>query len=450
MNWKQLREQALGALNEVDKLMGEAAALVQKGEAIPEDLTKKIDAANARHDQFKAMSDQAKKLDAQRAEYTTGGDEGAGAGAGAGGSDGKAGAAFGGWRPSSPNEGMSERQEEATSKRAYKGAFEGYMRKSMGDINQLGPNDRKAIVEGTDNLGGFFVPPETANEILRKIATNSVIRALATVSSTSRDRLNFPWIPYTTDDKYTSAIRPKWTGEQPASSSVHRVTDPTFGEKGIDINTAMASLLFTQSMLEDSYFDIMGEADRMFTESFQIGEDEVFIGGDGIGKPLGFLANVDDTAGTGPRSVASGTTSSPFFTYDGVIALDTALPPQYEANARFIANKQTYGYVRQIKTATTNEPLWPIVDMVGGLQGVPANLLSYPYLKSQFMPAAASGAFPLALGDFRSYRIVDRVGLSIRVLQELYAETNMVCMLARKRVGGALLQPERIKVQKVA
>ena len=46
--------------------------------------------------------------------------------------------------------------------------------------------------------------------------------------------------------------------------------------------------------------------------------------------------------------------------------------------------------------------------------------------------------------------IVDRIGLSIQRLTEVYAETNIVVFLARKRVGGKLLEPFKLKVQKVS
>jgi len=35
-------------------------------------------------------------------------------------------------------------------------------------------------------------------------------------------------------------------------------------------------------------------------------------------------------------------------------------------------------------------------------------------------------------------------------LREVYAETNLVVYLARKRVGGKLLEPFKLKVQNVA
>jgi len=44
--------------------------------------------------------------------------------------------------------------------------------------------------------------------------------------------------------------------------------------------------------------------------------------------------------------------------------------------------------------------------------------------------------------------VVDRVGLSIQRLDELYAETNQVLLLAKKRVGGQLVEAYRLSLLK--
>jgi HK97 family phage major capsid protein len=48
------------------------------------------------------------------------------------------------------------------------------------------------------------------------------------------------------------------------------------------------------------------------------------------------------------------------------------------------------------------------------------------------------------------YIVLDRVGFSVQRLSELYAETNITILLARKRVGGQLAEPYRVKVLKAS
>ena len=71
-------------------------------------------------------------------------------------------------------------------------------------------------------------------------------------------------------------------------------------------------------------------------------------------------------------------------------------------------------------------------------------------VREQFMPDMTTDAHPIVFGDLRGYLVLDRVGLSLQRLDELYAETDITVLLARRRVGGQLIEPWRVKAQKVA
>ena len=66
------------------------------------------------------------------------------------------------------------------------------------------------------------------------------------------------------------------------------------------------------------------------------------------------------------------------------------------------------------------------------------------------MPDIATDAYAGIFGDLQGYFVVDRVGTSIQRLSELYAETDVTLLLARKRVGGYAVEPYRMKVLKIA
>lgn len=329
----------------------------------------------------------------------------------------------------------------AVQKKGYDGAFEAYLRKGLGE---MGPNDKKTLSEGTDSAGGFLVPEDYQTELIKKVATNATIRSRARVGTTMRDVAKWPKLNYTTDDKYTSGVRMTWTGEVPSSSTVHRVTDPQFGLYSIPIHTAMASMPITNDLIEDSAFDIIGISSDLMAESFTLGENDAFINGSGLARPMGILTQVD---GDGPASIASGTAAT--LTADGLISLIYGLPAQYESNAVTIFSKATEKVIRQLK-ATDNTYLWPVWSQGGNFAPAPRELLGFPTLRDEFMPAIAANAYPILHGDLRGYLILDRVGISVQRLSELYAETNITLLLARKRLGGQTIEPWRMKVQKVA
>lgn len=329
----------------------------------------------------------------------------------------------------------------AVQTKGYNHAFEAYLRKGM----EIGPTDRKTLTEGVDNAGGFLVPEDYQVELIKKMATMATIRNRARVATTGRDLAKWPKINYTTNDKYTSGVRLTWTGESPATSTVHRVTDPQFGLYSIPVHTAMASFPMSNDLIEDSAFDILGISSDLLAEAFTLDENDAFINGSGVGRPMGLLTQVD---GDGPASVVSGNGST--LTADGIIDLIYALPAQYEANAVTIMSKATEKVIRKLKDSQNNY-LWPVWPQVGNFGVSPRELLGYPVFRDEFMPAIAANAYPIIHGDLRGYLVLDRVGLSIqRLTDSAYAELNLTGLLARKRVGGQTIEPWRLKAQKVA
>ncbi len=371
-------------------------------------------------------------------------------------------AAHHGWRKAGPDEGMPEVDPsswrevkmpngeamrvfipEAVTAKDYPAAFEAYMRRGK---NEMGPNDRKTLSAGSDSAGGFLIPEDYHVELIKKTAVMATIRANARVAQTSRDMAKWPRINYTTDDKYTSGVRLTWTGETPSSATVHRVTDPVFGLLTIPVHTAMASMPITNQLLEDSAFDVLGVSSDLLGEAFALGENDAFINGTGVNRPMGILAQV--ATSDGPGVVASGSAGT--LTSNGLINLAYELPPQYERNAKWFMSKGTEKVIRKIIGTTSGEYEWPVVNNVGALGAVGSSLLGFPIVREQFMPDMTTDAYPIVFGDLKGYLVLDRVGLSLQRLDELYAETDITLLLARRRVGGQLIQPWQVKAQKVS
>lgn len=338
----------------------------------------------------------------------------------------------------------------AVQSKDYSEVFDCYLRKGKADMS---PAALKALNEGTDSSGGFLVDPDYQMNMIRKTATATVFRQYARVVQTSKDVIQWPRLKYTsasddsTGNKFTSPARLKWTGEQPSSATVHRVSEPVFGLLDVPIHTAMASMPISRNLLEDSAFDIEGLASDLLGEAFGLGEEDVFWNGTGAGQPLGLLKNIGEADGI--SAVNSGDAN--LLTADGLIKLIYKLPAQYESGARIFWAKPTEQEVRLMKTASgVTEYVWPVEERVGGFGAPERTIQGFPISRTEFLPAIAANAYPIVFGNLQGYLIVDRVGLSIQRLDELYAETNLVLLLARKRVGGQVVEPWRIYAQKVA
>ena len=65
------------------------------------------------------------------------------------------------------------------------------------------------------------------------------------------------------------------------------------------------------------------------------------------------------------------------------------------------------------------------------------------------MPAAAANSLSIAFGNFKeAYTIVDRAG--IRVLRDPYTDKPNVIFYTTKRVGGAVVNFDAIKLLKLS
>jgi len=352
---------------------------------------------------------------------------------------------------------LGEDKLKALKSGAYKDAFVSYLRimaRPNGDLRAMKGEAMKVLQEGIDNQGGFWVPPDVRNELVKKMATITAIRQFAYSFTTGSDMVTFPKVVYTTNDQYTSGVRFSWTAEAPAAD-IAEATNPIAGKVQIPVETAIASLTVTRASTEDSQFDILGYLSMNLGEAFALGEDDAFINGDGVGKPQGILnhANATVATGSGGMYVASGSAAAIAWGVDGVkgvTGLEGALPPQYENNARFVAAKATYAALRALNTGAAGMQ-WTSEDFYPNFRnGYAPNLLGYAAVRDQFVPAIAANSYSAIFGDLQGYYIADRVGLSIEVLRELKALRDEVVIYARKRLGGQLVHDWKVKLLKIA
>jgi len=67
------------------------------------------------------------------------------------------------------------------------------------------------------------------------------------------------------------------------------------------------------------------------------------------------------------------------------------------------------------------------------------------------MPDVGAGTYPVLFGDFRrAYMIVDRVALAVTRDPFTQATSGNVRYIARRRVGGQVIQAEAVVKQKVS
>ncbi|MEQ3642834.1 MAG: phage major capsid protein [Paracoccus sp. (in: a-proteobacteria)] len=315
-----------------------------------------------------------------------------------------------------PFGGTVEAKPDAVEKKA----FESFIRRGMHSLNE---DDRKTLNMGTDTAGGYVVAPEFSTRVLQTLSERSSMRAIANIMAIGTTEIIIPTL--------TGNVQPGWVAE----IGPRPVSEPTFGRKSITVHEQAVIVPVSQQLLEDSLIDLEAFLRNHIAREFGKMEEAAFVNGDGVGKPLGFLAEAADYETITTAVDGSGLV-------DDLIALFYALPTEYARNGTWVMNRATMAAIRGA-TDNTDRMIWG--DSLSN--GQPATLLGRPIREMVDMPSLATGAYAAAFGDFNAgYQIVDRIG--IQTLRDDFtgADQGIVKIRARRRVGGAPVMPEAIAV----
>ena len=319
---------------------------------------------------------------------------------------------------------------------------------------RLSSEEAKALSEGQDDQGGYLVPPDLMAEILVRLPQTSIMRRLARIVNTSRDRVVWPRVlPHATADLasiYSSGFVGSWVGETPAFSE----TDPGFGTMEISIKKLRAATKLSNDFVADAIVDVPAWLAQNGSENMGLQEDAAFISGLGTPfVPLGFLNDPDvaanktvDVEGSTANTISN--TAASNGSANKIINLAYSLPSQYAARAEWLMRRAIEGDVRTLVDGA-GRYLWPAMTESGFIGRLPP-LLGASVNNSEFMPNdGTDGNLVLAYGDFSNYIIAQRAQISTVLLRERFADTDQVGFILIERLGGALWNSDAIRVGKV-
>lgn len=317
---------------------------------------------------------------------------------------------------------------------AYKSAFDRYLRK---DQMGLSVDEQKALSVGSDPNGGYVVHPDMSGRVVNFVFETSPMRAYASIQTISTDALEGL---YDLDEAASG-----WVEE---TASRPETDTPDLGKWRIPVHELYANPRATQKLLDDAEIDMEGWLARKVADRFARTEATAFVTGTGVGQPRGFLDYSDwTTAGTFENGKieqfdtgVNGAFAAAPNGGDVLINALYGLKAQYRANAVWAMNRATMTLARKLKDSD-GAYLWS----PGIAAGQPATLLGYPVASFEDMPNPATGSLSIAVADWRqAYQIVDRQG--IRVIRDVFSAKPYVQFYSVKRVGGAVLNFEAIKL----
>ena len=284
---------------------------------------------------------------------------------------------------------------------------------------------RNELATSPDTSGGFLVPAEWDDRLIKTLEDENVMRQLGTSITTSGEhKINI------------AATKPAalWVNEGGALT----FGNGTFKQISLDAHKVHVGILVTEELLNDNAFGLEDYILDQFGKAIANAEEEAFINGSGTGEPTGFLTTL------AADTDAFITTKGADISADDVIDLTYQLRRPYRKNAVFLTNDATLAKIRKFKDTTQNYIWTPSF-----VAGEPDRLVGYPVYTSPYMPTSESGNLALAFGDFSYYNIADRGTRSFQELRELYAGNGMIGYLMKERVDGILILNEAVKALQI-
>lgn len=306
----------------------------------------------------------------------------------------------------------------------YRSAFNGYLTRG---ITAMADDERRALSAGTGTEGGYLYASEQfSEELIQNVVDATIVRQFARgFTLSTADSMGNPTLTNRMSDA-------EWTSELGVPS---RDTTLKFGKRALTPHPLAKEAVVSQVLLRkvpNSQTIVRDELGRVVAEA----NENAFMLGDGVQKPLGMFVASDDGISTG-RDVSSGNTAAtPKF--DGLKGAKYSIKQNYWGKLRWIFHRNIMELIAKLKDGNGR---YLLQDSV--VQGEPDRMLGFPVSMSEFAPSTvAASAYVGILGDFSNYWIVDALNMQITRADELLVRSNQSLFIIRMETDGAPIREE--------
>jgi len=292
-----------------------------------------------------------------------------------------------------------------------------------GGVNALNPDERRALSAGTDEEGGYTIPPEEfVAELLKDVDDQVYIRTVATKHTLIKAAsLGVPTLEADpADADWTTELL---TGDEDSTME--------FGKREFAPNPFAKRIKISKTLINKSALPIEDIVRQRLAYKFGITEEKAYMTGNGVGQPLGlFVASVDGIPTS--RDISEDNTATAI-TFDGLKNAKYALKQAYLVKATWLFHRDALKQIAKLKYVEDGKYIWEQSVQVGQ----PDMLLGRPFFMSEFAPNTfTAGQYVGIIGDYSFYWIIDALDMQLQRLVELYAETNQIGYIARKEGDG--------------
>ena len=315
---------------------------------------------------------------------------------------------------------QEERTELSVDSNEYRKAFLSYIRSGR---RGMGRDEYRALEVGTNTEGGYITPTfadgqaSMQTQIVETIDDASSIFGLSTVIPVSGD---------TTLPIESTLGTASWLAEEGSYTE----SAPAFGQVVLNPVKLSTMVKVSEELLADNAVNLESYLGRNMGRRFGNALEDAFVSGSGSGEPNGF-----DNTTTAGLTAASATA----VTADELIDLFYNVKEGYRRSGHWVFNSTTTREIHQLKDAN-DQYLWQPA-LTGGQ---PDLLLGRPVSISDSCVDMATGTKSIFFGDFSYYYIAMRQGITLKRLDELYAETGQVGFYGSMRVDSELTLAESV------
>ena len=265
---------------------------------------------------------------------------------------------------------------------------------------------------------GYLLPKHLEAKLVNAMNAIGVLRPLCTEVTTTGDSA----LPIVCGHG-----KPAWV---PEGHPIPLVKD-AFDRVNLDSHKLAAIIRVTSELLKDSAIDIEAYLATAFADRLAVSEEEAFLAGDGVDKPLGLIQQ----AKVGCTTENAGTVS-----LQDVLNLIFSVPEKHRRNGTLLMNDNTLLQLYKQAMEQGKQLLFDKPDTFFGM----------PIVRCGAMPDAQPGNIPILFGDFKQVYINNNGQRNIKRLDQLFIVNDHIGFLLSERVGNKLAVPDAVKGLKVA
>jgi HK97 family phage major capsid protein len=276
-------------------------------------------------------------------------------------------------------------------------------------------------------LGGFLVPEVLRSTLLQNSLEESIVRPRAMVVPMDGPSVPFPAVDETS---HASSVYGGITGTWVEEGQALPESEAKFGRVVLKANKLVSYCEVPSELPMDAPQTFGGFVDTAMPRAITFFEDQAFLTGNGVGKPLGVL----NTGNTALVAVAkeSGQTADTIV-WENVIKMFARMLPSSLSRAVWIAAIDTFPELATmaLSVGTGGSAVW----LNNGVEGPPATILGRPCYFTEKAPKLGD-AGDLSFIDFGQYLLGDRQNMRVESSQHYKFGNDMIVYRVIERVDG--------------